>query len=792
MNNLLSLNWLQEFVRLSVPPQELARRLSLVGAGVERVHKMGENLNGIVVGRIKKIENHPNAQALRVCRVSDGRAEKTIVCGGSNVRVGMFVALALPGSFVRWHGTGDPVEIKETELRGVKSAGMICASNEIGLGELFPAEEREIMDVGALRVGAPLAEALGTRDTVFDIEATSNRPDLMSVIGVAREVVACGAGTFIKRREPKIPSTKKRVAVAVKEKKLCPRYMAARVDGVRVGPSPLWIQQRLVSAGVRPINNIVDITNFVRVEWGQPMHAFDADLVRGTLTIRRAHEGEIFMALDGTTHQLTDEMVVIADSAEVCAVAGVMGGAKSGVTERTKNIIFEAATFDGVSVRRTARALNLFSDSQLLFEKGLSVQAPEQALARAIQLTHEISGGTVTATADSTAQKYKQKIFAFDFASVAPFLGVEIPVARMKKILQSLGFVVSGAGNRVRMGVPWWREHDIENPVDFTEEIARVYGYHNLPSQVPLQKPIQRAPDPVLRGETDLRAFFAAHGFRETYSYSFINEDLLARAGLKKLPALHILNPLTTDFTVMRPSLLPSALATVAQNEPHTPVGAIFEVANTYAPDGSASREQLRAIVVRWSADERAQDFFALKGVIENLCAGWGIADAFHPTHTYREPHLHPARQLVLMHAGSALGMLGEVHPDITERFGIRGRVTVCDIDVAALVKVRRAVKSFSPLSLFPPVKRDIAVVVDAQILHDDVVSGLRQGSSLLAHVEFFDVYHGSELGAHKKSMAFHLEFSAPDRTLTTAEVDEQFARVVAEVKKRCGATIRE
>lgn len=798
MNNLLSLHWLQEWVHLSVSHEELARRLSLSGAGVERVHEFGAALDKIVVGRVTAVEKHPNADALRVCRVDDGCGVRTVVCGGSNVRAGMFVALALPGSRVSWHGTGEQVEIKETELRGVKSAGMICASNEIGLGELFPATEREIMDLGALaqevkwRAGVVLSDALHLRDTVFDIEATSNRPDLMSVVGVAREAVACSAATFLKRTSAKLPRVKQKVSITVRDKKLCPRYMAARVDGVQVGTSPLWLRQRLVRVGVRPINNIVDITNYVRIELGQPMHAFDAACVRGALTVRRSRDGEKFFALDGTQHTLRNDMLVIADDAQVCALAGIMGGAASGVTEQTTSVIFEAATFDAIAVRKAARALQLFSDSQLLFEKGLSVQAPQDALARALELMRACAGGAVTALTDARVSAYRAKKFAFDFSRVASFIGVDVPAVRMKKILSSMGFVVQGSGARAQITVPWWREHDIGGSVDFIEEIARMYGYHNIPSLVPLQQPIGRERDAILFGEADLRTFFASHGFQEAYTYSFVNEDLLTRANLFDTSVVRITNPLSSEFTVMRPSLLPSMLQVVAQNEPHALTGAVFEVSHVYLPVVNDRPQELpRVIAARWSPDASGADFFALKGTAKQLCDAWGVGDAFVRDEKKREPHLHPSRQLALVTRGVSLGVLGEIHPDILERFGIRGRVTICYLDVAALCAVRMCVKAYVPVPSFPSVKRDVAFVVSARETHGALHHTLMHAHPLLTSAELFDVYRGAELGRGKKSMAFHLEFRAQDRTLTAPEVDAAFHMIVTAAGKKHGTIVR-
>jgi phenylalanyl-tRNA synthetase beta chain len=400
MNILASFDWLKEYLALKETPEQFAARVSLSGPGVERLYPQGQELEGIVLGLVREVNPHPNADKLRVAKVDAGSA-LSIVCGGSNLAVGQWVAVAKVGAKVKWHGEGELVELKPTEIRGVASEGMICAANEIGLFDAFPHAEREILvlndalELNALKAGSPLADVLGLAgDVVMDIEVTTNRPDAAGMVGLAREAAAILKRPFTWKPAAKIPASKAKFAVTVADKKLCPRYLAVKLGGIKVGPSPWWLKRRLLSAGLRPVNNVVDITNFVMLELGHPIHAFDAEKLAGeAIEVRRARAGESMAALDGKTYTFDDSTLVIADAEKPVAVAGIMGGEHSGVTGATTSLVFEAATFDPVSVRRSARKLNLYSDAQLRFEKGLSTEAPALALVRAVELCLELAGG---------------------------------------------------------------------------------------------------------------------------------------------------------------------------------------------------------------------------------------------------------------------------------------------------------------------------------------------------------------------------------------------------------------
>ncbi len=796
MNNLLSLEWLGEFVNVSVSKEDLAQRLSLTGAGVEHIYLQSEWLEHVVVGKIISVEPHPNADSLHVCRVDVGKHTAQIVCGGVNLFVGELVIVALPGAQVQWHGESERILIGNTTLRGVESAGMICASNEIGLGDIMPAADRFIADVSFLKnvkTGTPIITALGLGDTIFDIEATTNRPDLMSVVGIAREAVAARGAEFKKRAEPRLPKSSRALPALVLDKKLCPRYIAVKIEGIRVGESPWWIRRRLGAAGIRSINNIVDITNYVRLELGQPMHAFDATKINKKIVVRRASDGETFVALDDTKHVLTKEMLVIADDENALAVAGVMGGKESAVSEETTSIIFEAAAFDGVSVRRTARTLGLYSDSQLLFEKGLSTEAPVAAMARVVELALEIAGGAVVGVADISASAYKHLVFPFDFARVESFVGEKISLVEMKRILASLGFTIKGAGTKVKIHVPTWRDHDIESPVDFIEEIARVYGYHNLPSSLPVGRIPERHADVELVSEKELREFFATRGFHETYTYSFLSEEDLRRSELERALTVAIQNPLSSEYTHMRPSLIPSLLRVIAENEPNFPAENIFEVSNVYHPvKNESAHEELRLAAAVWSPEKNGVQFFALKGAVQHVCDEWGIENIFANKISKINPLFHPGRQITLEKNGSIIGTLGEIHPLILKQFGISGRVAMLDASVGLFTQQRAHGKKFKAPAIFPIAKRDVAFVVDERITYAAITQMFESFDLKLTSFELFDIFRGTSIGVGKKSFAFHISYSLPDRTLAAEEVEIAHSNLVAMLVRNFGAVPRE
>ncbi|MCI0479850.1 phenylalanine--tRNA ligase subunit beta, partial [Candidatus Uhrbacteria bacterium] len=607
------------------------------------------------------------------------------------------------------------------------------------------------------------------------------------------------------------------VPVKVATKALCPRYMAARVDGVTVGESPWWMKRRLLSAGIRPINVIVDITNYVLLEQAQPMHAFDAATVEKGIEVRLARRGEKMRALDGKDYALDDTMLVIADAAKPIAIAGVMGGERTGVMANTTSVIFEAATFDPVSVRRTSRKLNLQSDSQIRFEKGLSTEAPPSALARAVELTLDLAGGHLAGpVTDVKAAPYRAKKFSITTDEVNCLIGVALPAKEMVRILRALGFAVSTKGKRIIATVPWWRDHDIEIAQDLVEEIARVYGYGNIPAEIPFGL----APRPMeaeLVWEDRSREVAKGAGFTETYSYSFVSKDLLVKAGYDAAGMLHVQNPLTSDLEIMRTTLLPSLLQAAAENIERERTLRLFEVANVYYPKvdqkSSVPSPQYRVVGLRtrnselgtrhvWSdlPDEQLElgalivgvedAWKEAKGFVEHLLGEMGMREV-----SWRrlstDAFWHPGRTVQAFVGGDLVATVGEVSPKIAERFKLDGRVALVDIPLESAVRHASTARRYVPVSPYPSAKRDLAIVVDARTEFDDVSRAIRRVDPLIVSVDWFDTYRGKNLPDGKKSLAMHIECSAPDRTLESKDVDDLMAKAILALKQEFKAEIR-
>lgn len=799
MNILASYDWLKEYVDLDkIDPQSFASRVSLSGPGVERLYPQGVELEGIVVGHVLEVKPHPNADKLRIATVDIGSKKATIVCGGSNLEVDQWVAVAKVGSKVRWHGEGEPIELKPIEIRGEKSEGMICAANEIGLYDAFPHQEREIVDLGKslpdlkVKAGTPLADALGlSGDTVMDIEITTNRPDAAGMVGLAREAAA-----ILKRKmlwkASKMPKAKTLPSIKVAEKKLCPRYIGVRIDGVTIGQSPWWLKRRLLSAGLRPINAAVDITNYVMLELGQPMHAFDADkLSQNTLVVRSAKKGEKMQALDGKTYNLEDGMLVIADADKPQAVAGVMGSETSAVTSGTSSIVLEAATFDPVSVRRTARKLNLYSDAQLRFEKGLSMMAPPEAMARAVELVLELCGGKVTGMNDIQAHTYKAPSYSITFAKIDELIGIPMKKADCVDTLKRLGFAVKADAKKLTATSPWWRDHDIESGRDLVEEIARVYGYANLPAVFP-PGIMPEPPVKTLQLEDRTKELAKQAGFTEIYSYSFTSRETQEMAGYDPSKMLAIANPLSADFELMRTSLLPSLLQVAMQNQERFRHQKLFEVAQVYFPRENGwknlpdEQPEFGALIL---GDDRA--WREAKGLVEHVLSGLGVTDmVWKPL--ANDPFWHPGRTVQAMSGNELLATVGELHPGLAEKYKFEGRVALVDLPLRHVFHRATDAKRYRPIPTYPVSKRDLAVLVDTNVEVQEFVSRLLSIDTLIRNIEWFDTYKGKGVPEGKKSLAFHIEIGADDRTLETADVDAVMEKIIETSQNVFRAEIRQ
>ncbi|MDO8583862.1 MAG: phenylalanine--tRNA ligase subunit beta [bacterium] len=800
MNLLLSYDWLNEYIDLKQTPEAFAARLSLSGPGVERLYPQGALLDGIVVGQILKIEPHPQADKLRLATVDLGKRELTLVCGGSNLEIKQFVVVAPLGAKVRWHGEGELVELKAIDIRGVKSEGMICAANEIGLFDAFPHAEREILDLGKAmpevkwKAGTVLADALGlSDDVVMDIEVTSNRPDAMCTVGMAREASAIFKKPMTWKPAKAIKGMGAAYPVVVHQKKLCPRFMAVKIDGVNVGPSPWWMKRRLLSAGVRPINNVVDITNYVMLELGQPMHVYDADKLEGQkLEVRCAKAGEKMKALDGKEYSLDETVLVVADGVKPVAIAGVMGGEETGVTSATASVVFEAATFDPVSVRRTARALNLYSDSQLRFEKGVSVEAPEGALARAVALARALASGQVASgVADARKEKYQPMKYHIKIDEVNALMGVELSKKEMTDTLERLGFAIQHAKYTIFATVPWWRDHDIESGRDLIEEIARVYGYGEIPPVFPAGVAHKSVAKELVL-EDALKTIAKGAGLDEIFSYSFVSGDVLTKAGFDPSKMMRVQNELTADFAFMRTTLLPSMLQIIAENQERFRRQQLFEIANVYFPRHETEKVELPDERLYLSAAFVGYEdgWKRAKGFMEHVFEELGIANV-EWRRLEEDAFWHPGRTVQAFTNGSLLATVGELHPLIAERFKFEGHVALIDAPLRDVVALATFAKKYEAIPAFPEAKRDLALTVTRDTEVAGLIVAMKQANAYLRNVEWFDTYKGEGIPADKKSVAFHLEFGALDRTLETKEVDAAMEEVKEAVKKQFGAVVR-
>ncbi len=793
MNILASYNWIKEHVKTNISAEEFAKEFSLRSMSVESIDHCGAHFEKMVVGVVQSVAAHPNADRLRVAMVDIGEGVVPIVCGGTNLAEKMRVFVALPGARVRWHGGADWTTLEQASIRGVDSVGMICAPAEVGFDKVA-CGDHEIWDLSGITdasVGTPIAQALDCDDTIFDIEITTNRPDAMGIIGLAREAAVAVGGEFLQMRT--LPLTKgesEGVSVRLEDKR-CERYMAAVVTGVSVQKSPWWMQKRLLLAGLKPINCIVDITNYVLLELGQPMHAFDASsIAQNTIMVRPGKEGESLTLLDGKAVKLDSSIMVIADAEKPLALAGIMGGKDSGTTMKTTTVIFEAATFDALTIRRSARAMDVASDAQLLFEKGLSPSALPVALARAVELVIQIAGGTVTDVIDVYPTPRIPKRFPFNPERVRSRIGVAIPDAEQVNILTKLGFDLQKDGDTTMMTVPYWREDDIEGEVDFTEEVARMYGYHMMPAVLPASRPPASFDDATLDWAAWTKRFLASAGFSEFFSNSMVSVSDLEMYGVSPKDALAVFNPLSTDLTHMRPTLIPSVLRAIERNQALTHTASIFELSRVYLPhEGQLPEERMMLVFGEYGGADAEKTFMRLRGVLEYFAAKSGIAFTFE--RDGENDHWHSGRTAFVFRNGERVGIVGQVGSDFQTSFGIHRPVFLAEINLEALFPHMKHTHRYEALPAFPVVTRDIALLVDERTDFEKIVAVVRGAGALITDCRVVELYRGEEIPAGKKSVTLGVTLMASDRTLTSQDVDDVMATVIRELALRVDGVIR-
>ncbi|HEU4439665.1 MAG TPA: phenylalanine--tRNA ligase subunit beta [Methylomirabilota bacterium] len=806
----ITYRWLQEFVETDLDARAVADRLTNAGIGVEQVAPVVEGLAGVVVGEIEAVERDLGTSAAghhnRLVRVALPDRRFSVVCGAPNAAVGVRAAFAPPGA--RLPGLG---EVKAARIRGVVSEGILCSEQEIGVSDdhggilALPAEAP---------LGADLSTYLGLDDWILDIEITPNRPDALSVVGVAREVAALTGAPF---RFPKVQVAEGETEAAalatldIQATDLCPRFCARVITGLTVKPSPPWLAQRLRAVGLRPINNLVDVTNYIMWELGQPLHAFDLDtLAQHTVVVRRARPGERMKTLDGQERALGPDMALVCDPEHAVGIGGVMGGADSEVTASTTRVLLEAAYWDPGSIRRTSRALGLSTDAAYRFERGGDIEAPPDVLARAAQLMGDLGGGAVARGAlDAYPAPRPLRRLGLRLARVERVIGASPSREEAVRILQTLGFAVDDSGDDLQVVVPSFRR-DIHQEDDLVEEIARIWGYDKIPLTlagggeiIPVKRP------PGLRVARAMSRALNAAGLFECVSWSFVDPERLARLGWSDAAALIALqNPLSVERSALRPSLLPGLLEVIAINaNRQTPDVRIFEVGNVFAPhrpeDGDRPAHEdlrlgialtgLRAPRAWFNARDRV-DLYDAKGMAQTALAAAGIADADTvPFADDRVPaYLEPGRAARLVRGGVELGYFGELARPAREAFDLPASVFVAELSVTALTALPPPSTRYEPLPRFPAVQRDLAIVVAAAVTAGEVEAAIRgMGLPLLTRISLFDVYTGGQVGAGKRSLAWSLTFQAPDRTLTDAEVNRLHEQIVAEIVRRFQAEVR-
>ena len=792
-----SLSWIKAYVpELDVTAQEYTDAMTVSGTKVEGYEELDADLDKIVVGQIDKIEKHPDADKLIICQVNVGAETVQIVTGAPNVKEGDKIPVVLDGGRVAGgHEPGQRVaggiKIKKGKLRGVESAGMMCSIEELGSNrEMYP----EAPEYGIYifpedtEVGADAVELLGLHDVVFEYEVTSNRVDCYSVVGIAREAAA----TFRKEFVPPVVTAVGNdedvndfIKVTVEDPDLCPRYTARVVKNIKIGPSPKWMQRRLASVGIRPINNLVDITNYVMEEYGQPMHAYDLDTIAGgQIVVRRAKENETFVTLDGQERKLDESVLMICDGEKSVGIAGIMGGENSMITDDVHTMLFEAACFDGTNIRKSSKKVGLRTDASGKFEKGLDPNNAEAAMNRACQLIEEMGAGEVVGGMVDVYSKKKEPVrVPFDADEINGLLGTNISKEEMLSYFKKIDLEYDEASNEVI--APTFR-HDLFRMADLAEEVARFYGYDNIPTTLPRGEATTGKLSFKLRVEEIARDIAEFCGFSQGMTYSFespkVFDKLLIPSDSPLRNTVDIMNPLGEDYSIMRTTSLNGMLTSLATNYNRRNKNVrLYELGNIYLP---------KSLPLTELPEERMQftlgmygdgDFFSMKGVVEEFFEKIGL----HKKETYDpnagKPYLHPGRQANIIYDGVVVGYLGEVHPDVADTYGIGTKAYVAVLDMPEITKRATFDRKYTGIAKFPAVTRDISMVMPKEILVGQVEEVIeKKGGAYLESYALFDLYEGAQIKEGYKSVAYSIVFRAKDKTLEEAEISQAMEKILA------------
>ncbi len=803
----ISHKWLKKYIDFNLKPEQVVDGLTMLGLEVESVDDQAKTYDKFVVGEVVERTKHPNADRLTLCKVNTGKEVQNIVCGAPNVAAGQKVAVALVGATIphnQHDPEGNPFVLERAKIRGVESNGMICSGFELGLGE--DASGILVLDASA-KPGTPLAKYLGKNDIVYEIGITPNRADCLSHIGVAREIGILSKKTLrlpaFKVKESKTPASRY-AKIIVEDKKGCPRYSARILRNVKIGPSPQWLQDQLSAIGVRPINNVVDVTNYVCMEFGQPLHAFDYDKLAGhTIIVKRARQGEQFTTLDGKTRTLSAETLMICDAERSVAVAGVMGGGNSEIADSTTNILIESAFFDPSTVRKTSKLLGLSTEASYRMERGIDIGNTVFAVDRAAALIHEITGAEVLKGAlDVYTRKRTALRIRLRTSRANHILGTSLTKNEVKACLGWAGIVAKPlAGDVLESTIPTFRV-DIGQEIDLIEEVARVYGYNKIETKTLSSIDFSEAvhSDGL---ETDIRNYFSNTGFNEMVANSLQDE---ATASLPGLPTVKMLNPVSLEMSTMRTSLVPGALQAVRHNRNYgNKYLRLFEIGKVYTTQRpqdndplSCYKEERRLLIVMTGkpvtagigVQPRETDILDIKGEAEALLTRLCLDKYRFISYDTRDA-LTDSRISIEIN-GVRVGFLGRVQEEVARKFDIDDQVFVCELGLEVLAGGMKPEATYVPLPKFPPVTRDLAFVVEDSVTQESLADAIREsGKPLLVSVVLFDEYRDDKIGAGKKSLAYALEFQSQDHTLKDQETDPVVARIVNAARTSCGAVLR-
>jgi len=803
----VSLKWLRDYVDIKLDPEELAERLTMSGLEGKSIQTIGGAWDNVVIGEVIALNPHPNADRLKLATVDLGTEQVTTVCGAPNIGLGQRVPFAHIGARLIDAHTEEAILLKPAKIRGVASEGMVCSEKELGISD---SHEGILVLSPEAPIGAPLSAYLG--DVIFDLDVTPNRPDCLSVIGIAREIAAL-TGEPLRLSPIHYEELEKSVdsfaSVDIVEPDLCPRYCASLITGIKIAPSPSWLQQRLNSCGMRPINNVVDVTNYVMLEYGQPLHAFDYHNLKGRqIIVRRAGDGETITTLDGSERTLNPDILVIADKEEAVAVAGIMGGLASEVTDKADTILLESANFNQAAIRRGCNHLRVQSEASIRFDKGLNSELPLLPLRRATQLLLELaSGRAAKGIIDVYAGKSEPKLILLTTREVERLSGLKINIDGILKVLKALGFECqeTNSGSQISVSVPYWRS-DIKCSADLVEEVVRIIGYEKIPitrlgSPLPQQKSKLSPSAQQSNLKEKLRNILTGFGFQEILTYSLVSLEKLQKLSPKlelKIPPLKVANPMTREQEYLRTSLRSGLLATLSHNQKFEQAGIrLFEIGKAFLPQGKdlpEEREMLCAVLsgsraeLSWQADKEPLDFFDAKGMVENLLNQLGLKASFD---IGDDEILFPGRGANIIVEDDKVGIVGDVHPRVAQTFELSNTICLIEIDLEKLLAKITGIKEYQPIPRFPSVTRDIALVVDEQVSYrraEEII----QSFPLVTQITLFDLYRGKQIAEGKKSFAIRIVYQSPSYTLTDEEVDQTQGQMLARLHQELGANLRD